>query len=661
MHFRCSLLLNCPFLRYNVVNYVIFNRSYSVRERLNIGILCNELTRNFQNPLYTATKHWGKKLGVNLFFFEGRQLLGRKYSDIQYNATFLLASEEVIDGYILHPIFTHISHEQIVRWCKNYSKKPKVSINKRITDLASCVMVDNYRGMRMMLEHLAIVHGYRRIAFVYGAENDDESRDRYRAYKDYMTQLELWNSEWVFKGGFESDSGIEAIKYIISTGIDFEAVAFSNDETAIAAQDYLHNVIPDYKYKFAITGFDDSPHSQFTIPSLTTVSQPFNDMARTSLELIIRMINGDQNRPTERLLPTKLALRKSCGCDNTEIFDTYSLKLFTSPFSIHENIESFSRDEFFNKLTIALDSLPVSHCFIALYDQSFVFEENASAPEASTLHYAYINNSRKEFDEPIQFKTSKLLPDSFLKYKNMPISVVQPLFYRDDHFGYVIFDGDHTKETDMDELRSTISTTLHTVILFEGLNQALGDKNRAVEKVSLLNEKLSSANKKLKEVSRSDELTQTYNRRGFYDAITERVSDNRLLMPITLFYADMDDLKIINDEFGHGAGDEAIALSAEILRQSFRHEDIIGRMGGDEFVVFTNGFTENDIEQLINRIEVKTNQVNVEKSLQYRLSISLGYQTVNDKSMDQVERAIQQADRMLYRVKREKKHNANIQ
>ena len=631
-----------------------------MRERLNIGILCNELTRNFQNPLYTATKFWGKKLGVNLYFFEGRQLFGRKYSDLQYNATFLLANQEFIDGYIFHPIFTHISHEQIVRWCKSYSAKPKVSINKRITDITSCVMVDNYRGMKLMLEHLVLEHNYTRIAFVYGAENDDESRDRFRAYKDYMTHLGIWNPDSTFIGGFESDSGIEAIKRIIASGIDFEAIVFSNDESAIAALDYIHNVVPEYKYRYAITGFDDSPHAQFTIPPLTTVAQPFNDLARTSLEIIIKMINDDQPRPLERLLPTKLALRKSCGCDNNENFDTYSLKLFTSPFSIHENIESFSRDEFFNKLTLALDSLPITHCIIVLYEQSFIFEENARTPETSSLHYAYIDNQRQEIELPIEFKTSKLLPKEFTSNERMPISVVQPLFYRDDHFGYVIFDGDHSKETDMDELRTTISTTLHTVILFEGLNRALGDKNRAVEKASLLNDQLYSANQKLKEVSRSDELTLTLNRRGFYDAVKERVKDNRLIMPITLFYADMDDLKRINDEYGHSTGDEAIALCAEILRQSFRQEDIIGRMGGDEFVIFTNGCSQVDIDLLIKRIQIQADHMNIQNALSYRLSISLGYQTITEKSMEQVEKGIQQADTKLYRAKREKKINSNL-
>ena len=623
--------------------------------KLNIGILCNELTRNFQNPLYKATKFWGKKLGVNLFFFEGRQLFGRKYSDIQHNVTYQLASEDLIDGYIFHPIFTHISHEQIVRWCKNYSNKPKVSINKRIADLTSCVMIDNYRGMKGLLDHLATTHQYNKIAFVYGAAHNDESRDRYRAYKDFMTSRNAMNEKHVFNGGFESDSGISAIQNIIASGIDFDAVVFSNDESAIAALDYLNTVDPKLKTKFAITGFDDSPHAQLTTPALTSVSQPFGDLARTSLELIIDMIEGKHKSTVERLLPTKLALRQSCGCQNRDILDTSSLKLFTTPYIVNENIESFNREEFFDKLTQALAPSSISSCYVALYERPFTFEATPLAADNSLLHYVYQDNIRIEIPSPINFKTKRLLPEEYLQSDEHINLVIQPLFYRDDHFGYVVFDGANAKEVDMDDIRSTISSNLHTIILFEDLNKALKDKNDALREVSLLNAQLSTMNVKLEKASRTDELTQVFNRRGFYSAIERKLKKNQLAMPITLFYADMDDLKKINDKMGHAAGDQAIALTASILSNCFRDEDIIGRMGGDEFVVFTAGCSENDIQRIMSRIETKMAEHESDEPSNFKLSLSMGYQTIHERSVEHVEKAIQAADEELYTIKRSKK------
>ena len=620
-----------------------------------IGVLCNELTRNFQSPLYKATKYWGQKLGVNLYFYEGKQLFGRKYSDLQHNITFQLAKNADHDGYIFHPIFMHIPHQQIINWCKAFDNKPKVSINKRILDYASCVKVDNYRGMKSLLDHLYREHQYLNIAFVYGVENNDESRDRYRAYCDFMNNKQRWNEENVFHGGFESDSGINAIKTIIDSGKPYDAIVFSNDESALAAIDYINNSAPEYKGRFAITGFDDSPHGQFSKPALTSVSQPFDDLARTSLETIIKMIENDGRVMQDRLLPTKLAIRESCGCKNKEIFDTSSLRLYTSPYSVNENIESFGREEFYDKLTKALDPTSITHCDIVLYDKPVTFEAEPTFPAQSKLHFAYHNNQRVDLTKAIHFQTETLLPEGFAAKTENTNAVVQSLFYCDDHFGYVIFDGTHAKEIDMEEVRAAISSNLHTIILFEGLAQALNEKNQALDKVQLLNKQLSTANNKLEIASRTDTLTGTFNRRGFYQAIEECLSDNRLNMPITLFYCDLDDLKFINDDLGHKCGDIAIVKAAEILKDSFRREDIIGRMGGDEFVVFTSGCSESDIELITQRIGTRSEEFSRNNDEGIHFSLSMGHKSINSNAMAQIEKGIQLADEALCRKKRSKK------
>jgi PAS domain S-box-containing protein len=90
----------------------------------------------------------------------------------------------------------------------------------------------------------------------------------------------------------------------------------------------------------------------------------------------------------------------------------------------------------------------------------------------------------------------------------------------------------------------------------------------------------------LRSLSITDALTGLYNRRGLFALAEQQIkSVNRSKQWLSVLYADLDNLKEINDKFGHQEGDAALARGADILRTTFRESDIIARIGGDEFVV----------------------------------------------------------------------------
>jgi diguanylate cyclase (GGDEF)-like protein/PAS domain S-box-containing protein len=107
----------------------------------------------------------------------------------------------------------------------------------------------------------------------------------------------------------------------------------------------------------------------------------------------------------------------------------------------------------------------------------------------------------------------------------------------------------------------------------------------------------------LRSVSLLDPLTGLYNRRGFLTfagqqlRLAERTGAN-----VTLLFADLDGLKQINDQHGHAAGDRAIRDAASVLRDTFRESDVLGRMGGDEFVVLTLDAAGTPPDRLIARL-----------------------------------------------------------
>ena len=159
------------------------------------------------------------------------------------------------------------------------------------------------------------------------------------------------------------------------------------------------------------------------------------------------------------------------------------------------------------------------------------------------------------------------------------------------------------------------------------------------------------AEDRLKHLSLHDTLTGLYNR-TFFEAELSRLSKSRMF-PISIIVGDMDNLKEINDKFGHRAGDEAIRKAGEFIRNSLRLEDIIARMGGDEFSVLLPNTDMQTCQQIISRLEKSIqihNQTCELKDEQHRLAISFGYTTA--AFGESLEEAYKLADARMYQVKR---------
>ncbi|NIO17280.1 MAG: diguanylate cyclase [Deltaproteobacteria bacterium] len=155
----------------------------------------------------------------------------------------------------------------------------------------------------------------------------------------------------------------------------------------------------------------------------------------------------------------------------------------------------------------------------------------------------------------------------------------------------------------------------------------------------------------------TDDLTGLNNRRGFFLLANQQMKlADRTKSEMLLFYSDFDDLKWINDTFGHQEGDRAITEVSEILRKSFRKSDIISRLRGDEFAVLLINVTGSDVESIIERrFRAGIDELNGRPDRKYTVSLSIGTARYNPKTPCTIDDLLGRADELMYREKRSKK------
>lgn len=143
--------------------------------------------------------------------------------------------------------------------------------------------------------------------------------------------------------------------------------------------------------------------------------------------------------------------------------------------------------------------------------------------------------------------------------------------------------------------------------------------------------------------SSHDAMSGLFNR-AYFDSETARLSRGRV-KPISIVIADIDNLKTCNDTLGHSAGDALIKATAQVLIESFRAEDIVARIGGDEFAILLPGVDKEHVETALERVK---NAVAKSPTLNhgFPFSISLGHATSENPA--ELEEAIKRADQDMY-------------
>jgi diguanylate cyclase (GGDEF)-like protein len=158
--------------------------------------------------------------------------------------------------------------------------------------------------------------------------------------------------------------------------------------------------------------------------------------------------------------------------------------------------------------------------------------------------------------------------------------------------------------------------------------------------------------RELRHLALTDDLTCLYNRRGFFASATQQLKlARRNGQSMLLFFCDLDNLKNINDSFGHREGDRALVRTADALEAVFRDSDVMARLGGDEFAVLALEASGRNEESILHRVEKTIRKTNAEES-RYNLSLSIGVARFNPMDNTALADLMADADRAMYEKKR---------
>ena len=210
-----------------------------------------------------------------------------------------------------------------------------------------------------------------------------------------------------------------------------------------------------------------------------------------------------------------------------------------------------------------------------------------------------------------------------------------------------IFECSKAREIDLPELTSK----------FEGIQAHMIDE---VTKANSIITQLSAQVKELETKSNLDSLTKVFNRGALNSYLSNLCSHNDIKYDVHLLILDIDDFKLINDKYGHIAGDKILIFIANILKKTLRDGDKVFRYGGEEFVIVLNRIEDKQCQIITNRmLKLISGNKLIYKGQNIGVTISIG--TTKYVNSDTPDTLIHRADSALYTAKNNGKNQVAME
>lgn len=621
--------------------------------RKTIGIILFDITGYYQQQLVHTLSKTASKRGYNLLTFSAFTIYGSdtKNAAGEYNILHLIPYEQLDALIVCHDTFnSNEAVEELWKLVTERCQAPIISIRKKVNGCYN-ILAEDTDAIPAFVRHFHDVHHFDRIAFMSGPYNHPDAIFRLEKYKEAMAELGLdCPEEYIFEGDFWKNCAADAANHFMNLTNRPQAIVCANDYMALSLCKELTLQGYSVPQDIAISGFDDVRDARANVPPLTTCYVSVSDMAKKAMETIDTLLNGKE-APACTFVPTKIIIRNSCGCESSTMKDLSLSRMYEVEL-MEQLINQNAHNTF---VSISLENITSAEDigdYLRLEDAPGITRDfylclgihgNGAYPQVKKKAPGFAKRSHSIYSlrdlNPIatsSFETKKLLPPEAIREEPMAVFFF-PIHYLEYNFGYVAAtsNGEEAQDTLFHSWLSLIGNTLE--------NSRIRAKNQALlEKLNML--------------YHEDFLTKLYNRRGFEQFSEEEFAEAKKhnIKTMTLSI-DMDNLKYINDVYGHSHGDLALQTIADSMRQACSGCEICARIGGDEFAVFGYDYSEDKAKQYTENFLQYLKDFNADSSLPYCVNASFGY-TISDPSLSiSREQYMKASDDLLYQNKRKRK------
>ncbi len=528
--------------------------------------------------------------------------------------------------------------------------------------------MDYSNGFRQMVHHVIRDHGARHINMLAGYKGNEFSDTRIRIYKEVLAEYGIpFEEERLAYGDFWARPSAKAVRRFLATNNPRpDAILCANDSMALTACSILKEEGFNVPNDVIVTGFDGIQSGRYHTPMLATCQPAYKQPLTFIFNEIDQAEKTGKIEPKDCVVEFKMSPNQSCGCKPKKYYDRN--KIISTLF---EDIGDCAWHNYaMNQIVTAvldkeriMDIAEILPEIVKLWSDHFHFAcvkseclDTYEVPEKFGEMTTILRGNFGEFETPGErFMSEDFLPrieEMLEEDSGIDILVVRALYSGDKIYGYSA-----EGFTDLDD-RHLQRCNEFGMFLANSINTVLHNK-----KLNELNESLQKAYNEISLLSIQDSMTGIYNRRGFYQRLTDFLRcSNGVGAYLFMISIDMDRLKYINDTFGHAEGDFAITAVSNAIMKVVGEDAICARFGGDEFTcaMFADredSYTEEGLAKAINN-QIQSEPGVAQKPYPVSASVGVACRLVEDE-MD-TESLIMAADQKMYadKVKRKKQRPA---
>jgi diguanylate cyclase (GGDEF)-like protein len=632
----------------------------SLGKQKKIGVLISKPTAEYQQDILSSIEQRAASYGYytlvysifggygkNELFVRGERMLA-DLPDFRNLDGLLLCMDTFTDDVVTNRLLERV---------RMRATCPVVCVRRQYDGYHS-VLVDDQNSMEGIVDHLVQEHGYRDFCYVSGPKDHPDAVKRLDCFRRMMAKYDIpLTEDDIFYGDFWRNQGPAAVAELLDIRTDYpDVIVCANDYMAMAVCNALADrgiKVPD---EIAVTGFDDARDAETQIPALTSVRVDVAGMGRRAVDMLVGLMKNE-TVPEIDYVSTQVVCRESCGCrgnreagaaaavrkyfESTKVADHNNMQTIFMGIDV-ENAENM--DELNECIyTYIFNNDDFRDFFIVLNDTDW-----ASVEPEDMKTFTDKVHLRTAIQETILlghvdhvFSREDILPDEYVY--DVPCGYyIVPLHFQELCYGYAMINyHDHKAPQAFFQY---IITIISNVLERLRINVRM---KRLVDKLSSLYV--------------SDVMTGLKNRCGFEEdsqRMYEQVKDSgRTLAIISI---DMDNLKGINDNYGHAQGDVALrAIANSIYAACFANEECY-RVGGDEFQVLATDYSEDDVKRFYERFDAFLEDYNNRSKRPYMVYASYGHVICRGEENHDLGEWMTMSDDLMYANKTENKKHRSL-